>query len=77
MDFNLFIWITLVYFLEYSIITGFIDRLSQWQKAELNQNFFHKNMFEICSFLYQAGVMLSRGSLELFKFKKTELICLA
>ena len=64
--------LSLVYFLEYVIITGFADRATQ--KYSNNGSFVKKNAFEIISFCYQVGVWFSRSSLKLFKVQKVWIV---
>lgn len=68
------VWIFWLYFFEYWVITSFMDRLAQLRHADKSHNWFEKNMFTICQFLYQAGVLIARSSLYWVKSKMTGVI---
>ena len=60
------------------MITGFLDRIAQLRDNEgESSNFFEKNMFTICQFLYQSGVLIARSSLYCLKLKITGTITLS
>lgn len=61
-----------VYFLEYSIITGFADRATL--KYTEKNNFVKENAYEIINFCYQLGVWVSRSSLKFFKVEKVWIV---
>jgi len=65
-----------VYFLEYSILTGFTDRVVNRITKEnpTNQTFLYLQAYTILSFCYQIGVWLSRSSLKFFKIKHVWLL---
>ena len=65
-----------MYFFEYCVITGLLDRLAQLRKSEESTEFFEKNIFTITQFLYQAGVLIARSSLYCLKLKWTAVIAL-
>ena len=77
-DWQNFHWLFWLYFLEYTIITGFIDRISQ-QKEEIegHRTYFEEHFFIICQFLYQSGVLIARSSLFFCMTKRTGLITFA
>ncbi|CAI2371898.1 unnamed protein product [Moneuplotes crassus] len=67
------VWVFFFYIFEYTIITGFFDRLSQLRTVE-DDGFFEKNLFTINQFLYQFGVLIARSSLYCVKSKATGLM---
>jgi len=60
-----------VYFLEYSILTGFTDRVVNriTNANPTNKSFEYVQAYTILSFCYQIGVWVSRSSLKFFKIK--------
>jgi len=68
------IWIFVLYFFEYVIITGLFDRLAQLRNGHNSPNYIESHLFVITQFVYQFGVLLSRSSLYLFGTKRTGLI---
>eukprot|EP00347_Sterkiella_histriomuscorum_P007689 403347950 len=77
----------LVYFLEYTILTSFCDKISRQMLAEHNDkqigqpvnspnndNYLYVNGYAIMAFSYQIGVFISRSSLSLIKIQKVHLI---
>ena len=67
------LWIFALYFFEYSIITGFFDRLSQLRTVK-EGGFLEDNLFTVTQFLYQFGVLIARSSLYCIKSKMTGLM---
>lgn len=60
-----------VYYLEYTIITGFADRASLKQGGS---DFIGAHAYAILLFCYQIGVTLSRSSLKLFHVRKVWIV---
>ena len=70
-----FVQIGILYFLEYSVITGYVDRISQLKEEQQDDvTYFEEHFFTICQFLYQVGVLVARSSLFCFRTKRTVLI---
>ena len=67
-------WIFWLYFFEYWVITGFLDRLAQLRNSEKSDIWLENNLFVITQFLYQLGVLIARSSLYCLKLKITEII---
>lgn len=62
--------IMMVFYFEYAILTSFADVLNRQSKLPDNPTFFQVHAYQILSFLYQLGVVLSRSSLYLFDIKR-------
>eukprot|EP00359_Climacostomum_virens_P000706 CAMPEP_0204896814 /NCGR_PEP_ID=MMETSP1397-20131031/375_1 /ASSEMBLY_ACC=CAM_ASM_000891 /TAXON_ID=49980 /ORGANISM="Climacostomum Climacostomum virens, Strain Stock W-24" /LENGTH=402 /DNA_ID=CAMNT_0052064479 /DNA_START=606 /DNA_END=1815 /DNA_ORIENTATION=- len=60
-----------VYYLEYTIITGFADRATLKQGGS---DFIGQHAYAILLFCYQIGVTLSRSSLKLFHIKQVWIV---
>ena len=60
----------LVYFLEYSVCTGFSERANFFGYVDSKGAFYEKAQYETFLLFYQAGVVLSRSSLFIFKYLK-------
>ena len=58
----------LVYFLEYSVCTGFSERANFFGYVDSKGAFYEKAQYETFLLFYQAGVVLSRSSLFIFKY---------
>lgn len=71
------VWIFILYFFEYAIITGFFDRLAQLRHSHESPYFLEKNLFTVTQFLYQLGVLIARSSLYCFYTKKTGIITIS
>ena len=72
---NIWFWgvnLGLVYFLEYSITTGFSDRATL--KYSKKASFVKENSYVIIQFCYQFGVLFSRSSLKVFKVNKVWIV---
>ena len=63
---NMFI----VYFLEYSVCTGFSERANFFKYVDSSGAFYEKAQYETFLLFYQLGVVLSRSSLFIFKYLK-------
>ena len=61
---NMFI----VYFLEYSVCTGFSERANHFKYVDSRGAFYEKAQYETFLLFYQLGVVLSRSSLFIFKY---------
>jgi hypothetical protein len=61
----------LLFFFEYVIIVGFLDRLAQLRNAQDSDEFLEKNLFTVTQSLYQLGVVLARSTLFCYKSKAT------
>ena len=59
-----------VYFLEYSVCTGFCERANYFKYVDSKGNFYENAQYETFLLFYQIGVVLSRSSLFLFKHLK-------
>lgn len=62
-----------VYFFEYVILVGFAAQANESCKYR-SCSWFENNMYEILSFFYQVGVLLSRSSVGIFRVKKIEIL---
>ena len=60
----------LVYFLEYSVCTGFCERANYFGYIDSHGAFYEKAQYETFLLFYQFGVVLSRSSLFIFKYLK-------
>ena len=60
----------LVYFLEYSVCTGFSERANHFGYVDSKGAFYEKAQYETFLLFYQMGVVLSRSSLFIFKYLK-------
>lgn len=60
----------LVYFLEYSVCTGFSERANYFKYVDSSGAFYEKAQYETFLLFYQTGVVLSRSSLFIFKYLK-------
>ena len=63
---NMFI----VYFLEYSVCTGFSERANFFKYVDSSGAFYEKAQYETFLLFYQLGVVLSRSSLLIYKYLK-------
>ena len=63
---NMFI----VYFLEYTVCTGFCERANHFGYVDSKGEFYEKAQYETFLLFYQIGVVLSRSSLFIFKYLK-------
>ena len=63
---NMFI----VYFLEYTVCTGFCERANYFGYVDSKGTFYEKAQYETFLLFYQIGVVLSRSSLFIFKYLK-------
>ena len=63
---NMFI----VYFLEYTVCTGFCERANYFGYVDSKGAFYEKAQYETFLLFYQIGVVLSRSSLFIFKYLK-------
>ena len=63
---NMFI----VYFLEYSVCTGFSERENTFERVKKTGAFYDDAQYETFLLFYQLGVVLSRSSLFIFKYLK-------
>ena len=61
---NMFI----VYFLEYTVCSGFCERSNYFKYIDSKNMFFEKAQYEIFLLFYQLGVFISRSSLFIFKY---------
>ena len=66
-----FFWSFWLYFFEFCITASLIDRITQLRHAKDSNDMLEKNMFTICQFLYQVGILISRSSLSCCKLKIT------
>ena len=60
----------IVYFLEYSVCTGFSERANFFKYVDSSGAFYEKAQYETFLLFYQLGVVLSRSSLFIFKYLK-------
>ena len=58
----------LVYFLEYTVCSGFSERTNYFKYVDSKDMFFEKGQYETFLLCYQVGVVISRSSLFIFKF---------
>lgn len=66
--------LSLVYFLEYVIFSGFADRANPIERQAVGNNFFERNAFVVLQICYEIGVLISRSSLPYIKISKTEIL---
>ena len=64
----------LVYFLEYTIITGFADKATYNLAHNLNANGIEQNSFIVLNLCYQTGVVISRSSISFIKVKRVWIV---
>ena len=66
----------LVYFLEYTIITGFADKATYNLAHSPNSNGIEQNSFIVLNLCYQTGVLISRSSISFIKIRKIWIVTL-
>ena len=60
----------LVYYLEYTVCSGFSERANYFEYINSKDMFFEKAQYETLLLCYQIGVVISRSSLFIFKYLK-------
>ena len=71
------IHLALVYFLEYVCIVGFASAANPVKGPNDSGDWWYNNAYEILSFCYQAGVLVSRSSIGFVQIRRIELLSLA
>jgi len=59
-----------VYYLEYTVCSGFSERANFFERVDSGGMFFEKAQYETFLLCYQIGVVISRSSLFIFKYLK-------